>query len=75
MSLISIVQDACNHPSLALPAPATVIGNSTSHAPALLMAAKEELDSLATRHSWQVLTKENTFTTTATAVQDRKSVV
>jgi hypothetical protein len=69
LSLLTIIQDACNHPSLTLPVVASVVGNSSSHAPALLMAAKEELDSLATRHGWQKLTKEHTFTTTASAVQ------
>lgn len=75
MSLLSIVQDACRHPSLTLPVVTSVIGNTQSHAPALLMAAKEELDSLASRHQWQRLTKENTFTTTATSVQVTASAI
>lgn len=75
MSLLTIVQDACNHPSLTLPPPATVVGNAASHAPAMLMAAKEELDSLATRCNWQKLTKEHTFTTTASAIQLTASAV
>jgi hypothetical protein len=75
MSLLSVVQDACRHSSLSLPVLTSVIGNTQSHAPALLMAAKEELDSLATRHNWQKLTKENTFTSTATAVQVTASAI
>ncbi len=75
MSLISIVQDACRHPSLGLPLLTTVIGNTTSHAPLMLVAAKEELDSLATRANWQALTKEHTFTTTASAVQLTASAI
>jgi hypothetical protein len=69
MSLLTIVQGALAHPSLALPSLVSVVGNSVSHAPGLLQAAKEELDSLATRCNWQQLTREHTFTTTATAVQ------
>lgn len=69
MSLLSIIQDAARHPSLTLPVPVSVVGNTASNAPAFLMAAKEELDSLATRASWAKLTREHTFTTTATAVQ------
>lgn len=75
MSLLSIVQDACRHPSLTLPVPVSVVGNAQSHAPAMLMAATEELDSLATRCNWQFLTKEHTFTTTATAVQLTASAI
>lgn len=75
MSLLSIVQDACRHPSLTLPVPTTVVGNTASHAPAMLMAAKEELDSLATRCMWTKLVKEHTFTTTATSVQVTASAI
>lgn len=75
MSLLSIVQDACRHPSLTLPLLTSVVGNVSSHAPAMLMAAKEELDSLATRCNWQKLTKEHTFTTTASAVQLTASAI
>ena len=69
MSLLSIVQDACRHPSLTLPVPVSVVGNDQSSAPALLMAAKEELDSLATRHNWQRLAAGHTFLATASVVQ------
>lgn len=69
MSLLTIIQDAARHPSLTLPVPSSVVGNAQSSTPALLMAAKEELDSLATRANWTKLTREHTFTTTATAVQ------
>jgi len=69
MSLLTLIQDAARHPSLTLPVPTSVVGNTQSNAPAFLVAAKEELDSLATRAQWSKLTKEHTFTTTATAVQ------
>lgn len=75
MSLLSIVADACRHSSLGLPVLVSVIGNATSHAPLMLQAAKEELDSLATRHNWQILTKENTFTTIAAAAQTTASAL
>lgn len=73
MSLLTIVQDALKHSSLALPSVNTVVGNTTSHAPGMLQAAKEELDSLATRANWQKLTREHTFTTIAAAVQTTAS--
>lgn len=73
MSLLTIVQDACR--DLSLPVLTSVVGNSTGHAPLMLRVAKEELNSLATRHSWQRLIKENTFSATATSAQVTASAI
>lgn len=69
MSLLSLCQEAMRHPSLGLPVINSIVGNTASHAPAILQVAKEELDDLAGRCYWQELTREHTFTTTASAVQ------
>jgi hypothetical protein len=74
MSLLSIVQDACRQ--LSLPVLASVVGNTTdSTAQLFLRLADEEVRSLANRHNWQAITKENTFTTTAQAVQVTASAI
>lgn len=73
MSLLTICQDACS--DLSLPAVTSVVGNAVSHAPLLLRIAKEELNSLATRHNWQRLTKEHTFAATASTVQVTASAI
>jgi hypothetical protein len=73
MSLLTILQDACR--DLSLPVLTSVVGNTESHAPLMLRNAKEELNSLATRFTWQVLTKENTFTTIAAAAQTTASAI
>ncbi len=67
MSLLTICQDACRH--LSLPVVSVVVGADTGHAPLLFVCAKQELRDLANRYQWQQLTREHTFTTTATAVQ------
>lgn len=73
MSLLTVVQAACN--DLSLPALTSVVGNGASHAPLMLRVAKEELNALATRYEWQRLRSENTFLATATAVQVTASAV
>jgi hypothetical protein len=74
MSLLSIVQDACRQ--LSLPVLASVVGNTTdSTAQLFLRLADEEVRSMASRHNWQAITKENTFTTTATTVQVTASAI
>lgn len=67
MSLLSIIQGVCGRLSLAQP-PA-VVGSTDSQVLQLLALAQEEGKALARRYPWQALTEEQTFVTTATAVQ------
>lgn len=64
MTLLSIVQDACD--DIGFPTPATVVGNA--EAKQYLRLANREGNALA-RHDWQALKKEHTFTL-VTADQD-----
>lgn len=73
MSLLTIIQDACREISIS--SINAVVNNESGNAPILFRVAKEELTSLGTRNNWQILTKENTFTTTATTVQVTASAV
>lgn len=67
MSLLTICQNAANR--MGLPA-ITVIATSTGVTERNLMAlANQEGKELGRAYSWQALTKEKTFTTTAAAVQ------
>lgn len=67
MSLLSIIQDVTAR--VGLPPPTQVIGSSDNQIRMLLSLAQEEGKELAQRHSWQALTFEHTFTTTATETQ------
>jgi hypothetical protein len=67
MSLLTLLQRAADLLSLARPA--TVIGSSDQQVRNLYALAIEEAKDLASAHNWQSLTREATFTTTATAAQ------
>jgi hypothetical protein len=67
MSLLTIVQDACDLCGIARPT--VVFGASDTQARQLLGLAKVEGKSLAQRHRWQALTTEATFTTLAAEEQ------
>ena len=63
MSLLTICQDAARR--IGLTPPDTVISSVESNAIALLGFAQEEGKELARRATWQKITKEATFSTTA----------
>lgn len=67
MSLLTCVQDACDR--IGLPRPSVVIGSSDTQVRQLLGLAQQEGKELARRGPWQELTKETTFTATATTTQ------
>jgi hypothetical protein len=73
MSLLTIVQAACQQ--LSLPVLTSVVGNSDNSAVLFLRLADAEVLSLAARHNWQAITKEQTFTTTASSVQVTASAI
>ena len=56
MTLLSIVQDACD--DIGFPDPSTVVGNSK--AGQYLRLANREIEALS-KHPWEVLVKEHTF--------------
>lgn len=67
MSLLTIVQNAADR--IGVPRPSSVTSSSDQQVARLYGYAQEEIKSLSNAHSWQVLTKEASFTGTATAVQ------
>mgnify|MGYP001338086132 CR=1 FL=1 len=67
MSLLTIVQDAADR--LSIPEPISAFTSSDTSIRELVGLAQQEGKELARRASWQSLTKEKTFTTTAAAVQ------
>lgn len=67
MSLSTLVYSACD--KLAIPRPTSIVGNADDSARQLLALANEEGQELASRHTWQALTKEYAFTATATVTQ------
>lgn len=67
MSLLTCVQDACDR--IGLPRPTVVIGSSDTQIRQFLGLAQQEGKELARRGPWQELTKERTFTATATELQ------
>lgn len=67
MSLSALVYAVCD--KLAIPRPTSIVGNADDSARLLLALANEEGQELASRHSWQVLTKEFGFSATATITQ------
>lgn len=73
MSLLQMLKDASDE--LTLPRPSIVVASTDSQVRQLLRIAQVEGRSLAKRHTWQVLTSEHTFTTTATAVQVTASAI
>lgn len=67
MTLLSIVQDACDR--LGLVRPDAAYTSSDQQIIQLVALAQQEGRELAARHDWQVLTAEQTFTATATETQ------
>ena len=73
MSLLQMVKDACDELNLARPS--VVVNSTDNQVRHLLRLANNEGRSLAKRHGWQILTSEQTFTTTATATQATASAL
>lgn len=67
MTLLSIVQDACDR--LGLARPDAAYSSSDQQIIQLVALAQQEGKELARRHGWQALTAEQTFTATATETQ------
>lgn len=67
MSLLTICQNAAKR--LGVPVPSAVVGSSDTTVLQMLGLTQQEGQELANRHPWQRLTKEKTFTATATAAQ------
>ena len=67
MSLLTTIQNACNR--IGITQPSSVIGSSDAQIRQLLGLAQQEGKELAKRHAWNALTKEKTFTATATETQ------
>lgn len=67
MSLLTLIQNAADR--IGVVRPSTVISSSDPQVVRLLGMAQQEGKALAERHDWQVLTKESTFTATATETQ------
>lgn len=67
MSLLTIVTKFVQR--TALPAAATVVGNTDPQVKQILTILEEECIELAARHPWRALVNECTFTTLATEVQ------
>lgn len=66
-TLLELVQDTAV--LLSLPQPATVVTSTDPQVQMLLALANEEGRELARSFDWQILMREQTFTTTATAAQ------
>ena len=67
MSLLTIIQTACSKSQI--PIPTSVVGNQDPQVVELLKHAQLEGQELAQAVPWEELTKEQTFTTTAAAIQ------
>lgn len=67
MSLLTIVQGACDR--IGLVRPSSVYASSDQTTLRLLGYAQEEIKALCRKYDWQALTQEVTFSSTATAVQ------
>ena len=67
MTLLQICKDAADE--IGIPRPSTVIGNTDPSVIQLLRAANRTGKKLVTRHAWEVLTKEGSFTSAATESQ------
>lgn len=67
MSLLTIVQNACD--LLSIPRPATVVGSTDQQVRQLFAIANEEGRSLASSYDWEALRLQHTFTTVASAEQ------
>jgi hypothetical protein len=67
MSLLTAIQNACDRIGIARPT--SVVGSTDQQTLRLLGYAQQEGKELARKYDWQVLVKETTFSSTATAVQ------
>jgi hypothetical protein len=67
MTLRTIVTGACGQ--LGIVQPSAVVASSDLQVQQLLSLAKQEGKELARRYDWEILTKEGTFTSTATETQ------
>ena len=67
MSLLTILEDACDR--IGLSRPTSVIGSSDHQVRQLLSLSNQVGKHLVGRHDWQRLTTEKTFTATATETQ------
>jgi len=67
MSLIVIIQDSADR--MGLVTPTSGIGSTDATAKQLVALAKQEVAELGRAHPWQAITKETTFTSTATEAQ------
>jgi hypothetical protein len=67
MSLLTIVQDACDR--IGLPRPSVVVGAADTQVRQLFGLAQQEGKELSRRGPWQELTKEKSITATATETQ------
>jgi hypothetical protein len=67
MTLLTVVADACDR--LGIVRPTSVVGSSDQQIRQILGLAQQEGKDLAKRFGWQRLTKEKTFTATATETQ------
>lgn len=67
MSLLTIIQDAADR--IGIVRPSSVIGATDQQIRSLLSLSIQDGKALAKRHDWQRLTKETTFTATATETQ------
>lgn len=67
MSLLTMVQNACDR--IGLVRPSIVVGSSDSQVRRLLALSNQDGKALAKRHDWQELITEKTFSATATTTQ------
>lgn len=67
MSLLTLIQNSCDR--LGLTRPASAYGSSDPQIMQLVGLAQQEGLELNRRHTWQVMTKEQTFTAAATEAQ------
>lgn len=63
MSLLTVVYSVCDR--VGIPRPTTVVGNTDPGVRQLLALSNEEGQELTSRHRWQALIRECTFTTVA----------
>jgi hypothetical protein len=69
MSLLSLIADVCTDPGVGIAQPTTVINNANPNIVAVLNLANKEGAELASRHDWQNLIQQHTFTSVAAEAQ------
>lgn len=67
MTLLSVVRNSCDR--IGVQRPSTAFNSTDGQILQIVSLAQQEGRELSTRHDWQVLTKEKTFTTTAAETQ------